>query len=47
MDVGRQEGHQLQTELDLTREKQKQRHEKNTEIVDSAGNIQLMLIVQY
>lgn len=33
MEVGRQEGHQLQTELVLTREKQNQRHEKN----DSTG----------
>lgn len=33
MDVGRQEGHQLHTELDLTR-KWIARYEKNAEIVD-------------
>ena len=43
MEVGRQDGHQLQTELDLNKLKWKGKHVKNEDMVDSGGNIQHML----
>ena len=40
MEVGRQEGHQLQTELDLTKVKWEEKHGENKVKVDSRENVQ-------